>query len=199
MVNVQRETPLGVNLVSASLPRWPSNITLLMLREAITRETVAQSARLTRHSRWPSRGKPPMRCARLTSESKEKRTPSLSRERSAKRRTRRPRLPREAATPVRRIATALRCPHSTRLRIRFPRARTPCASRERCLDIRALRPHRHRPFSQRPPGWRDSGRPWRRPCGPGVVLLVHANRERESWRHPLLLRYPGLRAPHGDR
>src|SRR5579872_6908773 len=34
-------TPLGVNLVSASLPRWPSRITLLMLRDAILHCTLS--------------------------------------------------------------------------------------------------------------------------------------------------------------
>src|SRR5581483_3958730 len=40
-VKLVTATPLGVNLVSASLPRWPSRITLLMLRDAILHCTLS--------------------------------------------------------------------------------------------------------------------------------------------------------------
>src|SRR5215472_13466405 len=51
MVKVDRATPLGVNRVSASLPRWPSKITLLTLRDAILKELYH-----TRRSRSLARG-----------------------------------------------------------------------------------------------------------------------------------------------
>src|SRR5580704_13182712 len=41
--NLDTEMPVGVNLVSASLPRFPSRMTLLTLREAILPSTVTHS------------------------------------------------------------------------------------------------------------------------------------------------------------
>src|SRR5690349_4426741 len=45
IVNVDRALPLGVNLVSASLPRLPTSMTLLTLRDAILSELYHIDAR----------------------------------------------------------------------------------------------------------------------------------------------------------
>src|ERR1700741_1885197 len=49
-VKEDRETPLGVNLVSASLPRCPIRMTLLTLRDAILSCTVTHPAASDRAS-----------------------------------------------------------------------------------------------------------------------------------------------------